>query len=529
MRWFPFSSFYVPPFALYLSDHTLAVLRLDNKNSIRSFASAELPQGLINDGVVLDREKVAAAIRTLCAEAKPEPILLDGEVPVVFAIPESQSFTHVFTIPANVHPDKLKELVANKAKTLIPMEMSELYWDWHVVEEQIGGTARVLFAAAPRKIIDATILLCEACNLLPLAIDMETVSLARALLSPDSHESVIMDIGARTTTLGFFDAKQRLALSISIPIAGDAFSRSLVERMHISFEDAEDLKKKQGMDRMIPENRTLIILQERLQAMLVEYGKARTYFESTYKKPLTRVILAGKSALMPGLSVYFGMNMTTEVLMGDPRSLLCGNEKVFPSAALALPFAPLIGLALRANHSNPETNGINLLHGWEGERWGAREHRILTRWKKLALPLCAASVVLLAYVLLAYIYLPLERLSTENLSRVTLIPEYAPSGASSSTNLFATTTNDSSVSASLPPQEEESMIVSTSSAQTVHIRRTPTGWLNVREGPGQTFPVMTKIHPGETYVLIEEKGSWMRLRLETGNEGWISAEYGEKL
>ncbi len=519
MRWFPFSSFHVPAIALYLSDHTLAVLRLSKEKHIISFGRIDLPSGVVLDGKVLDKEKLVLAIRELCSNALPKPVVLAEEVPVILSISESQSFTHLFTVPSATPKEKFKDAVFAKASGLIPMDMSHLYWDWHVAEQNVGAVDRVLFAAAPKDIIDSYIAVCEACNLLPLAIDMETTSLARALLPPDGKTSVIMDIGARATTLGFFDEEHRLGLSVSIPIAGNSFTNAIVERLHASWEDAEKLKREQGLDRTIPDNRIMVIVQERLQAIMQDFLKALTYYESTYRKPIARVVLAGGSALLPDIITYFAMNLKREVVLGEPFRLLGSTNPQLAEVHAPIIFAPVVGLALRAITPHPETDGINLLHGWEGERWEEREEKILKQWRRLAIPLFIASVTLFGYVAYAYIYLPYVRLHAENISRISLLPE---------THLEATSTPDAP---SVVEEVSTTTIPAALSTSTpmVHIRETPTGWLNVRRAGMPTAEAFAKVYPGEAYELLQIKNGWAKIMLGPRGEGWVSAAYIEEV
>lgn len=65
---------------------------------------------------------------------------------------------------------------------------------------------------------------------------------------------------------------------------------------------------------------------------------------------------------------------------------------------------------------------------------------------------------------------------------------------------------------------------------------TPGGFLNVRSGPGTNHSVIQKIKPGENYDLLEEKGDWYKIILESsksglpdGKAGWIFSQFAKKL
>lgn len=66
--------------------------------------------------------------------------------------------------------------------------------------------------------------------------------------------------------------------------------------------------------------------------------------------------------------------------------------------------------------------------------------------------------------------------------------------------------------------------------QEVQIEDTPTGFLNVRSGPGTNFAKIAKVKPGETYQLISEdasNGGWYQIRLDASRTGWVIKEYAK--
>ncbi len=63
--------------------------------------------------------------------------------------------------------------------------------------------------------------------------------------------------------------------------------------------------------------------------------------------------------------------------------------------------------------------------------------------------------------------------------------------------------------------------------QRLVILDTPTGFLNVREGPGITFKKISQLNPGERYEIIghDENAGWYQIRLQSGQAGWVINEY----
>jgi len=62
----------------------------------------------------------------------------------------------------------------------------------------------------------------------------------------------------------------------------------------------------------------------------------------------------------------------------------------------------------------------------------------------------------------------------------------------------------------------------------VIIQDTPTGWLNVRSGPGTNYTQITRVYPNETYALLEEKDGWYKIKIDGETQGWVASQYTAK-
>lgn len=62
----------------------------------------------------------------------------------------------------------------------------------------------------------------------------------------------------------------------------------------------------------------------------------------------------------------------------------------------------------------------------------------------------------------------------------------------------------------------------------VIVKQTPTGFLRVRDQGSLSGKEIGKVNVGDKLILLEEQGSWYRVRLSDGTEGFVSATYVEK-
>lgn len=59
----------------------------------------------------------------------------------------------------------------------------------------------------------------------------------------------------------------------------------------------------------------------------------------------------------------------------------------------------------------------------------------------------------------------------------------------------------------------------------VLVKNTPTGFLRVRDKPSLNGKEIAQVKPGERLVLVEEQGTWSKVKLPDGIEGFVSSDY----
>lgn len=84
----------------------------------------------------------------------------------------------------------------------------------------------------------------------------------------------------------------------------------------------------------------------------------------------------------------------------------------------------------------------------------------------------------------------------------------------------------------LPPEEDSSTPPITTPSvklQEVEILETPTGYLNVRKGPGTNFEKIAQVKPGESYSLVseDETAGWYEIKLSDSSTGWVTKQYAK--
>ena len=163
----------------------------------------------------------------------------------VMAVPIFSSFTSVIEMPIMTESE-LTQAVEFEARKYIPIPSAEVELDWKIIENAKQGK-RILLIAVPKEVINKYIRIADALNLKINALELESFSFARSLMSGDSSSACILDIGARTTSLTIVD-KNMIQMSHGLDIAGAEMTRILASSLGVAFKRAEDFKLIHGID-----------------------------------------------------------------------------------------------------------------------------------------------------------------------------------------------------------------------------------------------------------------------------------------
>ncbi|PCI19709.1 hypothetical protein COB64_03285 [Candidatus Wolfebacteria bacterium] len=368
------------PMGIDISDHSIEVLQLNKKREIMAYGRAMLEEGIIRDGKILKKEELVAILKDLLKNSLTyanTSINKNNERPhVILSLPESKVFIHSFEVPLDIEGDELIKLISKKVSKIIPFNLEELYWDYTITQGK--ESQRVLYVGVIKEIADEYIDSMVLAGLEPKVIDIESISLQRALLPLNNEKAttmildevqvkdyMIVDIGARITAISVFDDSNIPRVSVTVPMAGNQFTTHIANKFKINYTEAEKIKRDLGFDYERKDNNAVSVLQESFQEIMEEIKHVITYYENESGHVLKKIILTGGSALIPNVDEYVSVNLEKPVVIGDPL-LHIKDKKILDRNYHPLLFANVIGLALRGvTDVSPRINLLSDLHHLE--------------------------------------------------------------------------------------------------------------------------------------------------------------------
>ena len=238
-----------------------------------------------------------------------------------FSIPDFSTFFTTISLPAMTE-EEIPQAVNYEAPQHIPLPLQSVTLDWQVVEREASATLgqetiKVLLVAVPKDVIQQYQQIAEATGLELLSIEAEVFSLSRALIGEAEKSQTIslVDIGARSTTINIVD-NGILRVSHSFDTSGGDFTTVIAKGLNTEYAEAELLKKKQGL--LSESNGPKETMLPLIDLITEEVKKIFSSFFQAEGKEVKKIILAGGSALMPGIVNYFIKNLSKPVELASP-------------------------------------------------------------------------------------------------------------------------------------------------------------------------------------------------------------------
>jgi type IV pilus assembly protein PilM len=347
--------------ALDISDNSLEVMECQRdfwgRYVIKRMNRSALEKGTIVDGDIKNANALMKSLKKLLNTAKPSAITCAN---CLLSIPENKVFTHIFHVPIGLKNNDIEDFLLNQSEGIIPFNRETIISDYAVVDTTEKEKI-VLYAAAPSKLINDILGVLKNVKINVLSVELESLSVARSLLTKPliKDSNMIVDIGGNFSNIAIYD-KQGLKLTVSLPLAGNQFTKEIRSKTKLTIEKSSQLKIKYGLSSS--NAKAVLALRSSIDKIIEEITRSIAYFEKKTGQTIKRVLLVGGSAKLPGIVDYLTSKIDIEIISGNPWHRLkksAGILKIFKKREGVL-YSTVIGLMLRGQQKDYR-KGINLL------------------------------------------------------------------------------------------------------------------------------------------------------------------------
>ncbi|MBI2097784.1 MAG: pilus assembly protein PilM [Candidatus Vogelbacteria bacterium] len=487
-----FNFFRQPSVGLDIADRSIEaaeLVRRGRKLVVAALARQPLPAGVVERGEIKDQAKLAGALKSVLNLAKPRAITPKR---VYFGLPESQVYLHSFVLPVSAAKSELGSLLLTEAREHVPLETDDLVFGYKSLGVGSEGE-HYLIAAASRRVLNDWRAFFHSLGY-AVEFDLEALALFRSLGPLAAAPAAVADFGAVTTNIAVFD-RRGLRYTRTLNFGAAALTDNLMKSLKLKLDEAEKQKREIGL--IDPDSKIFTILLKSLVPLRDELKITLDYYERWSGEKVGALYLAGGGSELRGLADYLKSNLEIDVTVA--RSAFLNQPLVYLEA---------LGLALKAFASRREREELTLRFGTSSQSG----HKLAPHWFTVNLKLTVLIILLaIGALVLAGGYLVRQRAREAERDRRRLEIESRPV-----------------VSPELIFPEPIARPNATSTPASVTVRETPTGWLNVRSGPGTSFAPVGRVNPGEVYPLLSEEGEWAKIKIVLEVEeikGWVNKQY----
>lgn len=339
----------IPAVGLDISEGSVKMMQLVNHRggySVKGFSAVPLAKGLISNDTITDLNAFSVMLKRNLQKVQFGGFTTRN---AVVSIPESKSFVRVIQIP-KMSDAEAANAIPFEAESFIPLPVEQVYLDWQklsVVEDKMN----ILIAAAPKEYIDAYLTALEKADVVPVALEVESLSCHRALIPPGSQETLLLvDIDAVRSNLVMIE-DGNVQFTSSIPIAGTTFTESIARALGISSAKAEAIKKKVGVSNTPEYPNVKTALVPVLNNLSAEIKNILKFHNDHSTRTVGKIVLVGGGAQLLNLVEFLRLEFADfpglAIETGNPwqNVKLAGQSPIDPHDSLT--FTTAIGLALR--------------------------------------------------------------------------------------------------------------------------------------------------------------------------------------
>ena len=341
----------MPIIGLDLGSNNFRAVELENdkgKAVLKSFGTYQSPKLDLSSNDPTSIDEYADSIKTFLRESG------FSSDDAVVGMPEANVFTRVITYP-KMSSKELNSSIIFEAEQYIPLPLDEVNYSFQIIDDEAveEGKMSVLLVAAKKTILQKYVDILKKADLQPRGIEPETLALQRSLYNNPTAigASIIVNMGAQSSQI-IISYKGFGRFTRSVNVGGETMSKLISQELSLDAAQAEEYKKTYGMDAGQGDGKIFNVIKPVFDNILGEINRSKTYYTShSPSVTISKVILSGGTALMPGLLFYIASNLDCEVELANPWKNILLSSKLQKDKDVLIEQGPVyvtsVGLALK--------------------------------------------------------------------------------------------------------------------------------------------------------------------------------------
>jgi type IV pilus assembly protein PilM len=321
-----------PLFGLDISSSSVKMLEVAEAGKsvyrVERYSIEPLPRDAVVDGNINNLEAVTEAVKRAYKR------LATRTKHVAMAVPTGAVISKKIVVAAGLREEELELQVETEANQYIPFALEEVNLDFQSLgaapsnpEEQ-----EVLIAATRKEKVEDRVAVAESAGLKALVMDVEAFAQQAALGlvvhslpggGKDQNVAVV-DVGANVMNVTVLRNDQSV-YTREQAFGGNQLTQDIVTRYGMSPEEAENAKRSGGL----PDDFETEVLRPFMENLSMEVQRAlQFFFTSTQYHSIDHILLAGGSAVIPGLESIVNTRTQVPTSVANPFASMQTSPRV---------------------------------------------------------------------------------------------------------------------------------------------------------------------------------------------------------
>ena len=253
-RFFPVPSFLaVPSFGLDIGDESIKYIELINTNNgirVGRHGERPIPIGIIEAGKIKNQKRMEEILILLKKEV--------GIKSVRVSLLEDQVYLFKLRLEKS-GLENVRESIELALEEHVPVPAAEAIFDYEILSQD-AQSLELQVATISKNVIEGYLNIFQNSEIRVKSFELEAQAIARAVVKKGDMETyMIVDFGEKRTGI-FIVSRGVVMFTSTLDLGGVMLNNMISKNFNISFQEAEKMKQKYGLERNTPNKELFSVL-----------------------------------------------------------------------------------------------------------------------------------------------------------------------------------------------------------------------------------------------------------------------------
>lgn len=355
LKCFPFPKYLqIPSVGMDISDKTIKFAELENYEGqirLKNFGKKGIEKGIVERGEIKKPEELIKHLAFFKNELSNKYVSV--------SLPEEKGFLKVVKLPF-MKESQIRKSLTVQIEEIVPLSSEDVVFDFSIISSSVkNNITKVVLSVFPKKLAEDYVLVFEKAGYVPTIFELESQSIMRPLVDPAEKEAVMVVDFGKTRTSFLVGEGGVVKFSSSAVVAGEHIDKVIAKKTNSDISVIEKAKvnysfNKSGDEEIFSTMLPIVSALKDEARKIIQYWSTHSVNQVFNNREISKIILCGGDAILPGIADYFAYELKKPVEIGNPWCNITSFDKYVPKIKKeeSLKYVTALGLAMRSIDSD---------------------------------------------------------------------------------------------------------------------------------------------------------------------------------